>query len=239
MSRRCPDALRCSGVDVEPGTLSTASREERTAFVRAHTAVVPVPFVPEIRLHTATDVTPLWRATQSWLGTFGLEVPFWSVPWAGGQALARWVLDHPEAVRGLRVVDFGAGSGLVGIACARAGARSVRAVDIDVLAEAACLLNADENWVSLNVTSGDIVGSAVDADVLLAGDVWYEHVPAARFQRWLARVASEGVRVITGDPDRAYVPEGLVELARYEVPTCADLEASTMRLTRVLSFPIG
>ena len=223
-------------MDLAPGPLSNRSLEARTAFVRAHTELVRVPFVPELSLYTATDVTPLWRATQAWLGTFGLEVPFWSVPWAGGQALARWVLDHPEQVRGRRVVDFGAGSGLVGIACARAGAASVQAVDVDPLAEAACLMNSRENGLLLDVSIGDIVGSRVEADVLLAGDVWYERAPAARFGAWLAEVARSGVRVVTGDPDRAYVPEGLVELARYDVPTCADLEASTMRLTRVLTW---
>jgi predicted nicotinamide N-methyase len=224
-------------MEIAPGTLSTSSREERVAFVRAHTALVQVPFVPEIRLYTATDLTPLWRATQAWLGTFGLEVPFWSVPWAGGQALARWVLDHPEQIRGRRVVDFGAGSGLVAIACARAGATSVRAVDIDPLAEAAILLNARENGVSVDVSIGHIVGSAVDADVLLAGDIWYDRAAAARFGSWLEEVARSGVRVVTGDPQRAYVPEGLVELARHEVPTCADLEASVLRTTRVLTWP--
>jgi predicted nicotinamide N-methyase len=206
------------------------------AFVRAHTVVAEVPFVPEIRLFTATDVTPLWRATQAWLGTFGLEVPFWCVAWAGGQALARWILDHPESVRGLRVVDFGAGSGLVAIACARAGASSVRAIDVDPLAEAACLLNAEANAVTLDVIRDDVVGHALDADVLLAGDIWYERAPAARFATWLTTLASSGVRVVTGDPCRAYVPPDLHELARYDVPTCADLESTTVRVTRVLEM---
>ena len=208
----------------------------RTAFVKAHTVLAAVPLVPEICIYTATDVTPLWRATQEWLGTFGLEVPFWCVPWAGGQALARWVLDHPEAVRGLRVVDFGAGSGLVAIACARAGARSVRAIDVDPLAEAACLLNAAANDLKIEVTCEDVVDRVIEADVLLAGDVWYERAPAARFGRWLAEVARSGVRVVTGDPCRAYVPAGLVELARHEVPTCADLESTTVRTTRILEY---
>lgn len=212
----------------------SSSLDERMAFVREHTVVAEVPFVPEIRLFTATDVTPLWRATQDWLGTFGLDVPFWCVPWAGGQALARWVLDHPEAVRGLRVVDFGAGSGLVALACARAGARTVRAIDVDPLAEAACLLNAEANGVSLDVVCDDIVDSALDADVLLAGDVWYERAAAARFGAWLTTLASSGVRVLTGDPCRAYVPAGLHELARYDVPTSADLESTPVRVTRVL-----
>jgi predicted nicotinamide N-methyase len=206
------------------------------AFVRAHTVLAEVPFVPEIKLFAATDVTPLWRATQAWLGTFGLDVPFWCVPWAGGQALARWVLDHPEAVRGLRVVDFGAGSGLVALACARAGARTVRAIDVDPLAVAACLLNAEANGVSLDVTCDDVVDSALDADVLLAGDVWYERAAAARFGPWLTTLASSGVRVLTGDPGRVYVPAGLGELARYDVPTSADLESTTVRVTRVLEI---
>ena len=211
--------------------------EARITFVRAHTAPTVVPFVPEVTLYTATDLTPLWRATQAWLGTFGLEVPFWCVPWAGGQALARWVLDHPEEVRGRRVVDFGAGSGLVAIACAKAGAASVRAVDVDPFAEAACLVNAQENGLSIDVTVGDIVGSPVEADVVLAGDVWYERAPAARFEAWLGAIARRGVRVITGDPARTYVPAQLVEIARYDVPTSADLESSTLRTTRVLTFP--
>lgn len=223
-------------VEPRPGTLSRASLAERQAFVRAHTTLARVPFVPEIQLYTATDVTPLWQATQAWLGEVGLDVPFWCVPWAGGQALARWVLDHPAAVRGLRVVDFGSGSGLVAVACARAGAASVRAVDVDRLAEAACLLNAEANGVTLDVTCADVVDSPVDADVLLAGDVWYERASAARFGPWLTRVVRSGVRVVTGDPSRTYAPSGLVELARHDVPTCADLEASPVRTTRVLEM---
>jgi predicted nicotinamide N-methyase len=214
----------------------SGSLDERRAFVRAHTVLARVPFVTEISLFTATDVTPLWRATQEWLGTFGLEVPFWCVPWAGGQALARWVLDHPESVRGKRVADFGAGSGLVAIACARAGASSVRAIDVDPLAEAACLLNAEANGVALEVVCADVVDTALDTDVLLAGDVWYERAPAARFGAWLTTLASSGVCVLTGDPSRAYVPAGLHELARYDVPTCADLESTTVRVTRVLEL---
>lgn len=223
-------------MEVAPSTLTTASIAERKAFIRSHTAINAVPFVPEIELYLATDVTPLWRATQAWLGQYGLDVPFWCVPWAGGQALARWVLDHPGAVRGRRVVDFGAGSGLVAVACARAGAASVRALDVDPLAEAACLLNAEVNDVTLDVVCGDVVGTVVEADILLAGDVWYERAAAARFARWLEEVARSGVRVVTGDPCRAYVPQGLVELARHDVPTFADLEASSVRTTRILEL---
>jgi len=223
-------------LEPSPGSLPEASLSARAAFVRAHTALTAVPLVPEIRLYMATELTPLWRATQAWLGTCGLEVPFWCVPWAGGQALARWVLDRPETVRGLRVVDFGAGSGLVAIACARAGAASVRAIDVDPLAEAACLLNAEANDVTIAVTCADVVDEIIDAHVLLAGDVWYERAAAARFGPWLAKVARSGVRVVTGDPCRAYVPADLVELARHEVPTCADLESTTVRTTRILEI---
>ncbi|MBX3191781.1 MAG: methyltransferase [Labilithrix sp.] len=219
--------------------LSTSSLSDRVAFVRDHTTLAPVPLVPELRVHTATDVTPLWRATQAWLGTFGLDVPFWCVPWAGGQALARHVLDHPALVRGLRVVDFAAGSGIVGLACARAGAASVRAIDVDPLAEAACVLNAVANGVALEVSCADVVGSSVDADVLLAGDVWYERASAARFAPWLTEVARSGVHVLTGDPGRSYVPADLRELARHEVPTSRDLESTAFRLTRVLSFDLS
>jgi predicted nicotinamide N-methyase len=211
--------------------------EERAAFIRAQTTLATVPFVPEMRLYMATDLTPLWRATQASLATFGLEVPFWCVPWAGGQALARWVLDHPETVRGLRVVDFGAGSGLVGIACALAGARSVCAIDVDPLAETACLLNAEANGITLRTRCADVVGAvapALDADVLFAGDVWYERAAASRFGPWLEKLAGSGMRIITGDPCRSYVPPDLHELARLDVPTCADLESTPVRLTRIL-----
>ncbi|MDB4944498.1 MAG: SAM-dependent methyltransferase [Labilithrix sp.] len=218
-------------------SVSSQPLAARIAFVRAHAALTPVPLVPEVVVATATEVTPLWRATQEWLADAGLDVPFWSVPWAGGQALARWVLDHPEEVRGRRVLDFGAGSGLVAIAAMRAGARSALAVDIDPLAEAAVAVNAEANGVVVTSLVADVVGSEVDADVLLAGDVWYERAPAERFGAWLGALASRGLRVVTGDPARAYVPSSLIELIRYEVPTSVDLESQERRTTRVLTWP--
>ena len=147
------------------------SFDDRARFIRAQTVLTEVPFVPEIRLHTATDLAPIWRATQARLSDLGVDVPFWCVPWAGGQALARWVLDHPEAVSGLRVVDFGTGSGLVAIACARAGARSVRGIDTDPLAAVACALNAEANEVAVDALCLDVVGHdarTLDADIVLA-----------------------------------------------------------------------
>jgi predicted nicotinamide N-methyase len=221
--------------------LNGGSLDERRAFVRAHTAVEPVPFAPELRLFTVTEVTPLWRATSEWLGTFGMEVPYWSVPWAGGQALARWVLDHPEAVEGRRVLDLGSGSGLVAIAAARAGAAHVLAVDIDPLAEAACTLNAEMNGAArVEAACADLVGTDVQAELLLAGDVWYDRAFAARLLPWLTSLTKRGVRVVTGDPGRQYVPAAHRELARYEVPTPLDLESRASRTTRVLeALPLG
>jgi predicted nicotinamide N-methyase len=209
---------------------------DEAAFVRAHTALEPVPLVPDIRLHTATAIVPIWYASEAWLRARGVEVPFWSVPWAGGQALARWLLDHPAAVAGRSVVDFGTGSGLVAIAAKRAGASVVRAVDVDPLAIAACALNAAANDVTITATCEDIVERDVAEAILLAGDVWYELGASRRFEPWLRRLAASGVRVITGDPDRHYAPRPARELAVYDVPTSVDLESTPSRLTRVLEL---
>jgi len=215
------------------------------AFVREHTELAPVPLVPEIRLFTATAVTPLWHATEAWLGARGIEAPFWSVPWAGGQGLARFVLDRPETVRGRRVLDLGAGSGLVAIACVLAGAIEVEAVDVDPFAEAACLLNAEANGCTLRVATRDVVddGGAGGAEVILAGDVWYDRAVAARLGPWLDGAARRGARVLTGDPGRLHVPvelpSGIVERARVEVPTSQDLESVATRTCRVLEIGAG
>ncbi|MBX3263501.1 MAG: methyltransferase [Labilithrix sp.] len=210
--------------------------EERAAFVRAHTALEPVPMVDGIRLYTASEVVPIWHATEDWLSERGLGVPFWCVPWAGGQALARFVLEHPEIVRGRRVLDFGAGSGLIAIAAAKAGAAGVRAVDVDPLAVAACALNAAANDVVVEVACEDIVDGDPKADVVLAGDVWYELAASARFARWLHAVSQRGARVLTGDPGRRYVPSHARELAVYDVPTSIELESTRSRRSRVLEI---
>jgi predicted nicotinamide N-methyase len=218
-------------------------------FVVASTELVAVPFVPEVRLHTATDVTALWRATSESLGDAGRDVPFWSVPWAGGQALARWVLDHPESVRGRRVMDFGTGSGLVAIAAAMAGAKTVRAVDVDAVACAACGVNVEANGLGVGVEpdggaieiacDDPIGGDAGASEVILAGDVWYERATSERAERWLTEMARAGVRVLTGDPGRAYAPMELVELATFEVPTPVELESTAMRSVRVGELAAG
>jgi predicted nicotinamide N-methyase len=193
----------------------------------ADPVLAPVPLVPEIVLHTARELLPVWR-------TLGGDVPFWCVPWAGGQALARWVLDHAEAVRGRRILDVGTGSGLVAIAAVRAGAAAVRAIDLDPLACEACARNAAANGVAVTVEQGDGATVTLDADVVLAGDVWYDRTLATRLAPHLRACHA---RVLTGDPHRAYAPTDLVTLATYDVPTQLELESSPSRLTRVAEIP--
>lgn len=209
--------------------------DDPAAFVRTNTAVAAPSLVPELRLHLATEVTPLWEATESTLQRNNLPPPYWAFAWPGGQAVARYALDHPELVRGKRVLDFAAGTGLVGIACALAGAARVRAAEIDPFALAAMDLNAALNGVAVEGVSEDLVGSDLpDVDVVLAGDVCYERPMAERVTAWLRRVAAAGTTVVLGDPGRAYVPkEGLEFLARYDVPTSLDLEDRTVRETNV------
>jgi len=202
-----------------------------TSFIRANTAAATPPLVPEIRLHLATEITPLWHATEVMLGQVQLPPPYWAFAWAGGQALARHVLDHPALVRGKGVLDFGAGSGLLALAAARAGAASATAAEIDRFAAAAIALNAALNGLDVAVETEDVLDRlSVPWQVVLVGDMCYERPLAERLTLWLRCLASSGVKVLLGDPGRAYLPKtGLVELARYAVPTPLDLED---RLTR-------
>jgi predicted nicotinamide N-methyase len=196
-------------------------------FVRTQTALAAVPLVPEIRVHTASEVSPIWNEL--------VLLPYWCAPWPGGQALARWLLDHPEAVRGKRVLDFGTGSGIVAIAAKLAGADHVVAADVDRFATTACGLNAEANGVVVHTVNRDLVDTAQpDIDVVVAGDVWYEQAPARRFDAWLRTLSA---RVLTGDPGRLYVPIDLKELARFEVPASLDLENAPIKTTRVLEYP--
>ena len=198
------------------------------AFVRAQTALVTPPLVPEIRLHLASAVTPLWRATEATLAAREVPPPYWAFAWPGGQALARHVLDNPGVVRGRSVLDFAAGSGLAGIATIVAGAASVTAADIDRFAEAAIALNAAANGVTIDVVGDDPIDRPSRWDVVLAGDVCYGQPMAGRATTWLRRLAAAGTEVLLGDPGRSYRPaDGVVELARYRVPTSLDLETRT------------
>jgi predicted nicotinamide N-methyase len=205
-----------------------------TAFVRAQTALAAPPLVPEIRLHLASEVTPLWRATEATLAQCDVPPPYWAFAWPGGQALARHVLDHPRLVHGRRVLDFAAGSGLVAIAAARAGAAAVTAADIDRFAVAAIAVNAAANGVALRVVSEDLIDRPSAWDVVLAGDVCYEQPMADRVTNWLRRLAAAGTEVLVADPGRSYRPQhGIAEIARYRVRTSLDLECRELQETAV------
>ena len=196
------------------------------AFVNANTTVGSPPLVPEIRLHLATQVTPLWQATEESLARFGTPPPFWAFAWAGGQALARYILDHPDIVADKDVLDLASGSGMVAIAAAKAGARRVTAADIDPFAAAAIALNTALNEVTVGIETRDLLdrGPAGWA-VVTAGDVCYEEPMASRIIALLRRIAARGRLALLGDPGRAFLPrEGLVELARYTVPVSLELE---------------
>ncbi len=193
------------------------------AFIRAHTAPARAPLVPELLLQLASEITPLWQATESWLAAHNVDPPFWAFAWPGGQALARHVLDHPELVAGRRVLDFAAGCGLAALACARAGAASVEAAEIDPLARAAIALNAAANQAAVAVAA-DVVGAPCRWDVILCGDVCYEAPMTGRILPWL-RAMARTAAVIVADPGRAYLPrEGLEGFARYLVQTTRELE---------------
>lgn len=214
-----------------------ATLDETLRFIRERTAPAPVPFAPEISLWQATELTPLWHATSSELHAWD-DSPFWAFPWAGGQALARHLLDGPALVRGRRVLDFATGSGLVAIAAARAGAASVLAADVDPFCRAAVLLNAALNDVEIPFLAGDPVGDPLpEIDVVLAGDVFYERPLATRALAWFRALSASGVRVLAGDAARLYAPaEGVVELAVYRVPTSVEIEDAPERGARVLEI---
>ena len=195
-------------------------------FVEHNTAIAAPPLVPEIRLHLATEVAPIWLATEETLAQGAVPPPYWAFAWAGGQALARYLLDHPATVAGRAVLDFGAGSGLVAIAAAKAGAASVTAADVDHFAAAAIAANAALNDVAIEVVTADLSdGDKRFWKLVTAGDICYEQPMADRAMRWLRRLAGRGAMVLLGDPGRAHLPgAGLCELARYDVPTSQDLE---------------
>lgn len=204
-------------------------------FIRRNTALHEPPLIPEIRLHLASEIVPIWQMTEEELQENGLPPPFWAFAWAGGQALSRYILDNPDVVSGKNVLDFGSGSGLIGIAAKMAGARSVLCADIDVFAEQAIILNAAENQTSLTATTEDLVGGENRGwQVILVGDMCYEGPLAARIEAWLRRLVSEGVEVLIGDPGRTYLPKsGLEKLVSYAVKTTRELEVSDVRNTSV------
>jgi len=213
--------------------------EARRAFILANTRLQAPPHTPELRLHLADEVTPIWRMTEEELGAIGLPPPFWAFAWAGGQALARYILDQPETVAGLGVVDFATGSGIVAIAAAKAGAASVLAADIDPFCAAAVALNAEANGVRLGFIDADLLDAAPPAVALiLAADICYEQPLADRVMAWLGAARAAGARVLIGDPGRSYFPRsGLVQLAEYRVPTTRELEDVEVKRTAVWAIP--
>ena len=203
------------------------------AFILAHTQRTHAPLVPEIALHLATEITPIWQASETWLDKSGIEPPFWAFAWPGGQALARHVLDHPALVASRRVLDFAAGCGIAAIACARAGAGLVEAAEIDPLAAAAIALNAAGNGVDVRVLATDVVGQPARWDLILCGDVCYEAPMTRHIMPWLLAM-SASCEVWMADPGRAYLPrDGLEVLGEYAVPTSLELEDRTLRPTRL------
>ncbi len=199
-------------------------------FVRAHTIPARAPLVPEIALHLATEITPIWQATEAWLAERNIEPPFWAFAWPGGQATARLLLDEPTRVAGRRVLDFAAGCGIAAVAAAMSGAALVEAAEIDPLALAAVRLNAALNGVAVATPEGDIVGSTCRWDVILAGDVCYEAPMTAHILPWLRAMAAAGAEVLLADPGRAYLPRaGLQAVACHAVPTTLELEDRMVR----------
>lgn len=206
-------------------------------FIRANTSLLAPPHVPEIRLHLASEAHDLWLKTEEELEAIGLPPPFWAFAWAGGQGLARYVLDHPEIVRGKRVLDFASGSGLVGIAAAKAGAAQVMAADIDPWSQTAIQLNGAANSILLDFNGTDLIGNDIDADVVLAGDVFYDKAFAAALVPWFEMLAGAGKDVLVGDPGRAYLPKERLEFcAVYHVPVTRALEDSEVKKTTVWRF---
>ncbi len=205
-------------------------------FIRSNTRLRQVPLVPEISLHLADEAVPLWHQTEEELGATGLPPPFWAFAWAGGQALARYVLDHPETVRGKRVLDLASGSGLVGIAAMKAGAHSVDVADIDAFALCAARLNAAANAVAISTMAGNLLKAGHDAvwDSVLAGDIFYERDTAEQAFAFLSRQADRGSAVLIGDPGRTYLPKDkLLQLAEYRVPVTRELEDMDIKKTAV------
>lgn len=214
--------------------------EDKSAFIRAHTAWLVVPHTPEISLHLADEITEIWKKTEEDLEKIGLPPPFWAFAWAGGQGLARYILDHPDMVRGKKIFDFAAGAGLVAIAAAKSGALSVEANEIDDFALAAIALNAKDNGASVTLRGGDLIGQDEGWDVILAGDIAYERDMTARVFAWLHQLAKRGATVLIGDPGRAFLPKaGLQELAEYRVPTTREIEDTEIKRTKVFKLLPG
>ncbi len=208
----------------------------RRDFIVANTRLQRPPHVPELQLYLADEITPIWKLTEEALAEIGLPPPFWAFAWAGGQALARYLLDAPNTVAGKRVIDFASGSGIVGIAAMMAGAAEVLAADIDLYCEAALSLNAPANGVDLAYSQDDLMNAPPPAwaEVILAGDICYEKPMTEAVMAWLGAARAGGATVLIGDPGRSYFPKsGLTRLAEYQVETTRELEDFAVKRTSV------
>jgi predicted nicotinamide N-methyase len=210
---------------------------DRRAFILGETRLHHPPHVPEIVLHLADEAVALWQRTEDELGAMGLPPPFWAFAWAGGQALARYILDNQAYVKGKHVLDFASGSGLVAIAAAKAGAHHVVAADIDPFAVWAMVLNAEANAVAIATTPVDLIGKPFSGDVILAGDICYQRDIAERVIAWLMSEHQRGVTVLLGDPGRSYLPKDQLDcLITYDVPVTRALEDNDIKRSSVWRF---
>jgi predicted nicotinamide N-methyase len=212
----------------------TGAPANATEIIRAHTRPIAVPNLP-ISLWQADQLTPIWEATQADLTRHDMGPPFWAFAWAGGQAIARYVLDHPGLVVGKRVLDLAAGSGLIAIAALKAGAGSALANDTDPWCGPAIALNATLNGVEVEWSGADLLEAPLpDVDMILAGDVFYEFAMAQRFLAFFRRAEQSGVLVLAGDPDRSYFPrEDFEPVAEYAIEPVAEIESANVTRTRV------
>ena len=207
------------------------SATSRRRFILENTSVLPVPLVPEVRLHLAHEAIPLWQKTEEELAEIGLPPPFWAFAWAGGQALARYALDNRDVVDGQTVMDLASGSGLVAVAAKLAGAATVLAVDIDEFSEQAVLLNAHLNGVEIDfLRDNPLEHDPPHVDVILVGDLFYEKPLAAALLAWLLRAKERGTQILIGDPGRAYLPvHALRQCTRYQVEVTRELEDAEIK----------
>lgn len=228
-----PDAPDAGRFDPE----TPQAAERLRAFIMGATVLAAPPLIPELRVWQASEIAPIWEMTEVALRAEGLAPPFWAFPWAGGQALARFLLDHPENVAGRRVLSVACGCGLEALAAARGGAAQVYANDIDPVALIAARLNAEANGLELTLTRGDLLDApllfAPRSDLILAGDVFYQQPEASRIAEWLRARAAEGAAVLIGDAGRGMLPEGLERVAVHEVPTPRALEDRDSRVATV------
>jgi predicted nicotinamide N-methyase len=219
----------------ETARLDPHDTASATAFITANTRVLSPPLVPEIVLHLAEESVPIWQKTEEELGEMNVPPPYWAFAWAGGQALARYVLDNPQLLAGKRVLDLGSGSGLTAIAAMKSGAAGVLASDLDLISLAAVRLNAEINDVVVATTSENLLEKAPeDYDVILVGDLFYERSLAELVTRFIERAAPSGTLVLIGDPQRNYFPKGrFISAGEYRVPVTRELEDAEIKRTSV------